>query len=264
MRQRRLEHLLLLGAQFAQVGVDALHRAVLCEQLRGADRAHALHSRHIVRRIPAKRQHIDNLRRAGDVVLGAELRRAIDFLLSSALARLVLEDMVLYQLAVVLVGRDHVYVHAFKGAALRKGADHVVRLEASDHQHRYAQRLHYIAERLEGVDDQLGRFAAIGLVLRVELVAEGPSGRVESHSHVRRLLLVYELQQIPGESEEYGSVLSLRIDHGPAQKGIVHLENQGVAVNQEQFHHSSGRNIGSQAGSSTGFWSRYGRRSSGM
>ena len=68
------------------------------------------------------------------------------------------------------------------------------------------------------------------------MVAEGASGRVEAHGDVRRLLPPYELQQVFRKAEKDGSIHPFCINHRPAQEGIVHLEDEGVAVNQEKFH----------------------------
>jgi len=68
------------------------------------------------------------------------------------------------------------------------------------------------------------------------LVAEGASGRVETHRDVRRLLPPDEFQQILREAEKDGSVHPFGVYHRPAQKGIIHLEDESVAVNQKKFH----------------------------
>ena len=117
MRQRCLEHLLLLGTQFAEMGVDIFDCSVFAQQFGCTYRAHSLYARHIVRCIPAKGKHIDNLRRAAYFVLCAEFGRTINFLLISAFARLVLENMVFDELSVILVRCHHIDIHSFLRAA---------------------------------------------------------------------------------------------------------------------------------------------------
>jgi len=53
---------------------------------------------------------------------------------------------------------------------------------------------------------------------------------------MRGLLAPYQLQQILREAEEDGRIHPLGIYHRPAQEGIVHLEDEGMAVNQKKFH----------------------------
>ena len=50
-----------------------------------------------------------------------------------------------------------------------------------------------------------------------------------------RFLTVDEFQKVFRESEEYGHVRTLGIDHRPSCESIVHLEDQGVAVNEKKL-----------------------------
>ena len=229
------EHRLLAGRQFLQMVVDSLHASVLGDELRGTDFTHALDARDVVRGVSADGQHVDDLRGVRDPVLGA-YRRGIQYLVvTSGLARLVLVHMGSHQLSVVLVRRDHVHVEALPCGAQGHGAYHVVGLEPRDHQDRDVHRPDYLRQGLEGVDDELRRVGTVGLVLRVHLVAESAARRVEGHGQVRGLLPLDEFEQVLGETEKYGGVHAFRVDHGPPQKGIVHLEDQRVAVDQEEF-----------------------------
>ena len=62
--------------------------------------------------------------------------------------------------------------------------------------------------------------------------------RVEHHGQMGRLFPGDEFQQVFGEPVENGGILSLRIDHRPAQEGVVHPENEGMPVNQVQCIHN--------------------------
>ena len=74
------------------------------------------------------------------------------------------------------------------------------------------------------------------LVLRIELIAEGSSRRVETHRQMTWLLALDKFKKVLRETEQDGSVCPLGIYHWPAQEGIVHLKYQGVAVYEKKFH----------------------------
>ena len=62
---------------------------------------------------------------------------------------------------------------------------------------------------------------------------ECASRRVEGHCKMGRLLLFYELEYVFRESEKYGHVRTLGVDHGMSKEGVVHLEDERVSVYQE-------------------------------
>ena len=140
------------------------------------------------------------------------------------------------ELAVVLVGSDHEHVEAVGGETLGGGADHVVGLVAGHHQHGHVHGPDDSGERFECVYDELGGLGAVGLVFRIEAVAEGASGRVEAHREMGGTLALHEFEQILGETEEYRGVDAPGVDNVPAQEGIVHLEDERMPVNQKKFH----------------------------
>jgi ribosome modulation factor len=49
-------------------------------------------------------------------------------------------------------------------------------------------------------------------------------------------LPVQEFQKIFGKTEKYGCIYSLAVYHGSPQEGVIHLENQRMAVYQKKFH----------------------------
>ena len=141
-----------------------------------------------------------------------------------------------YQLAVVFVWSDHVYVEALGGAAHGHRAYHIVGLETLYHQHRNIEGLNDGSQGLKRVDYQLRSFTAIGLVLRVQLITESASGRVETHCDVSGVLPVDKFQEILCKAEQNGCILALGINHGTPQEGIIHFENERVAVYEKKFH----------------------------
>ena len=219
------------------MGIDVLDAAVLGNQLPGAHLADALDARHVVRRVAADGEHVDDLDRVQDAPFLADGRAVDDLVVPAGLPGLVLENVLRDELAVVLVGRDHVHVHPFPRAAEGHRTDHVVGLEPLDHQHGDVHRLHQLREGLQRVDDELRGGRARPLVLGVQLVAEGAARRVEGHRQMRGLLPLHHLQQVLRKAVQDGHVRPLRVDHRPSQEGVVHLEDERVSVNEKQFVH---------------------------
>ena len=231
------EHILLTGRQFLQVGIDVFHRAEAGNQLPGAYLADALHAGHIVGGVAADGQHVDDLHRVQDAPALADGRPVDDFVFAAGLSGLVLEDVRGDQLTVVFVGGDHIDIQRFSGELDGHRPDDVVGLEARQHHHRDAERPDDFGDWLQGVDDQLRGRRARTLVLRVELVAECAARRVEGDGQMGGLFPLDQLQQVLGETVEDGGIGALGIDHRPARKGVVHLENEGVTVYEEEFVH---------------------------
>ena len=234
---RILKLRLLARGELGQMGIYVLDTAVLGHQLSGAHLADALDARHVVRRIAANGEHVDDLDRVQDAPFLTDGRAVDDLVVTAGLPGLVLENVLRDELAVVLVGRDHIHVHPFPRAAEGHRTDHVVGLEPLDHQHRNIQRLHQFRERLQRVDDKLRGRRARTLVLGVQFVAEGAARRVERHRQVRGLLPLDHLQQVLRKAVQDGHVRPLRVDHRPSQEGVVHLEDERVSVNEKQFVH---------------------------
>ena len=227
-----LELPLLAGRQLGQMGIDSVHRPILCDELGGTDFADALDAGDVVGRVAAEGQHVDHLRGRGNAPFLRQLGRTDDLVVPAGLAGLVLQDVRGDQLAVILVRRHHVDPETGGFCAAGHGTDDVVGLETVLHQHRHPERMQQLRQRLQRIDDQLRRRRARTLVGRIHLIAERAAGRVEGHGEMRRLFAVDELQQIFSETEEDGSVHPLRVDHRPAEERVVHLEDERVSVNE--------------------------------
>ena len=90
-----------------------------------------------------------------------------------------------------------------------------------------------LAKRLQGINHQLGSLLTGTLVLWIHLVSESASRRIECYGKMSRFFLFDKFEDIFGESEQDGHVGSFGIDHRMTQKGVIHLENQGVSVYQK-------------------------------
>ena len=112
-----LELRFLPRSQLVQMLVDLFHGTVFRDQLAGSDLSDSFDSRHIVGRVPADGQHVDDLLWRLDSVLFTDFLDADDLVVKSALSWLVLPDVRLDQLPVILVWSHHVDIQPFPGAA---------------------------------------------------------------------------------------------------------------------------------------------------
>ena len=192
--------------------------------------SHTFHSRDIVRGVSADSQDFNDLFRVADAVFSADLFFSEDFPFTSGLARLVLDYMVGHELSVILVRSHHIHCEPFGCSLACDSPDHIVRFIPHDHEHRDVQRLANLREGFECVYHQLRGCFPCRLVVGIYAVAECPSGRVERHCQMGGPFLFDKFQDIFREPEQDGSVFSFGIDHRMPEKGIVHLENEGVSV----------------------------------
>ena len=223
---------LLSCRKFVDVPVDVLDCAVLCNQFSGSYFAYALDSWHIIRCIAAKCKHFNDLRRIVNAVFLADCLDIHDFVGASGFSRLDLEDVFFDELAVVLVRRDHIDLFAGCSLTFCHRADDVVRLESGHHQHRYFQCSADSRERFKSINDKLRCSGPGRLVFRIHDISERPSRRVECNCQIFRMFSIYQFQNVFSESEKDGHVRPFRIDHGTAQKCIVHLEYQRMSIDQ--------------------------------
>ena len=231
------EHGALFFAQLMEMLINPFQRAVFANQFGGAYLSHAADARHVVGRISADGQHVDDLRRLGNAPFGTEFGDAPELRFRTVLAGFELEGMRTDELPVILVRSEHEHVQPFAGVLDGNGANHVVGLEAGHHQNGDVERLHQFRKRLQCLFDQFRSGGAGAFVGRIQLVAKAAARRVESHGQMAGFLPIDQLQQVLGEAVEDGHVLALGVDHGSAQKCVVHFENQRVAVYQQEFVH---------------------------
>ena len=145
--------------------------------------------------------------------------------------------MVTDELAVILVGSHHVHIHLRRTELRRNGAKDVIGLETADCKDGDIHGLNQLSKRFQRIDYKLRSRRTRTLVLGIHLVPERSPRRVESHHHMRGILPLEHLQKVFGKPIEDGHVLPLGVYHRPSEKGVVHLEHQGVSVNQQQFSH---------------------------
>ena len=143
------EGLPLLRRELVEMGVDVFDRPELRDQLAGADFAHALDSRYIVRCVAAYGKDLNDLLWPLDPVFFTHLVDIDELAFAARLSRLVLDDVRTYELTVVLVRRDHVHLETFLLSPFCHRTDHIVGLISLYHQHRELHRPAQLAQRLE-------------------------------------------------------------------------------------------------------------------
>ena len=196
------EHRFLPRGKLIQMVVNALYRSVFGDQLTGSYLTHPFDTRDVVRSVSADGQHVDDLGRGLDAIFASDLIHPDNLVVASGFSGLVLPDVILDELSVILVRSDHVDIQTFPGASLRHGTNHVVRLIAHHHECRDVHRPAKLLKRFQGIDYQLGRLRPVSLVLRVHLVTESPSRRIEGDRQIVGFFPVDQFQDIFGEPEE--------------------------------------------------------------
>ena len=161
---------------------DAFQRPVLLQPFHRSLGADLAHPGHVVDRIAHQREPVDD-----------PLRRHPEFgqhtLAVQSLGRRIVAGhgvdqghVIIDQLRHVLVAGAHHRAQPLAPGALTERADHIIGLDAFDHDERPAHSAHHAVDR-RNLQRQIGRCrGSIRLVLVVEVVAKGAPGGVKHHS----------------------------------------------------------------------------------
>ena len=215
---------------------DGIQRAVFVQPLGGCLGAHLVHARHVVHRIAGQRQEIDDLPRinaklvahAGRVHHGG--RHAV------AGHRVDQQRLVIHQLRQVLVAGGDDGAHAGSTCAGGQRADHVISLDARHHQQRPAQRLRQFMDGRDLRHQRLGGLAAVGLVMFVQIVAEGAPRRVEDHRPQRGPAMQPGVVAQPTQHADHPMDGAGRLARLVAQvrQGMIGAKQVAGAIDQQQ------------------------------
>ena len=228
---------LLLGAgglDLVDVLVDLLDRAVLIEQLDGADLTHALDAGNVVRLVADQRLEVDDLDGL-NLVAGAHSRRAV---VGGVLALVrvveVDRDVVGDELKDVAVQRADPGVETVGNGLIGERTEYVVGLETGFLVDRHRERLGDLAATFDLGGQILRHRFAVGLVVRVDVAAEhGGIVDVEGEGRVRRLERAEDVQERRGEAPDSAG----RFAGGGAQIRTLHgeicAEDQSVGVEND-------------------------------
>ena len=105
------------------------------------------------------------------------------------------------ELGEVFVGTDDQHVQPRAAGLRRQRADHVIGLDTVDGDHRECHGIEQLANARKLAFQIVRRVAAIGLVLRIPVVAEGVAWRIEDHAETLRLVVLVEPPQHVEEAE---------------------------------------------------------------
>ena len=159
----------------------------------------------------------------------------------NALARVEHGDAVGNQLERVAVAGADQHVETLGLGLGGQGADHVVRLEARLFHVGDVEGLQHLLDQVELTLELVRGLGPVGLVLGVDLGAEGLPGHVEGHAQVGRRLVAQHVDQHRGEAEHAVGVLAGlggEVFHRESEEGSI---SDGVPVDQHQLGSGLGR-----------------------
>ena len=213
---------------------DVVQRAVLRQPFHCGFRPDLGHTRHVVHAVTDQRQVIDDaFRRHAEFFLDAiDIE---DFVGHGVDQR----DLCRYQLCDVLVAGGNHHAQTRLLGLPRQCADHVIGLDTADFQQRPAHRDNRLLQRTDLRCQLIGHGRTIGLVLGVEIIAEGFALGIEYAGAVfRRHILVQPAQHVKHAINGIGGFAAAVAQVADGMKRAVQI---GRTVNEEQgFHAGSG------------------------
>ena len=138
-----------------------------------------------------------------------------------------------HELPIILVGRHHENADFIGRKPPCQGTNYVVCLEFGNLNDRDVVGLENFLDDRYCEADALGRFFALCLVFRVDLVSKRTSFRVESHSNIVRILLFQHLFERVDEAHNGRSVFAFTVLDWSANKSIICSVNERVCVKKE-------------------------------
>ena len=227
----RLDLFAQLAFNLGSRGEHVVDAAEFAYELGGGLRTHAGASREVVGRIAHQRQEVDDLSRGVEFVLGAHLVGAHSFV-SAAVTWPEYEHVVAHQLAIVLVGREHIGRDAGSSSLGCERTDDIVSLETVHLQHRDVHSLNdalYDRHRSAYV---FGCLLALCLVRRECLVAKRLA-MVERHTDMCGLLFGENLVESIDKSHHGRGVHALGIDARIFDERIICTVDERVSVEKK-------------------------------
>ena len=230
--------LLLLGREFIQMLEQVVYASVGSDQLLGANLSDPLDPRHIVRSVSPDGKYVYDRLRIFDSIVGADFIFVHYIYLSGrAFRKLVLEYVVVYELAVVLVRSNHIDLRRIRSPLPGHGADDIIRFETFHAQSRDVESFEYLFQRLKRIHYKLRSRWTVGLVVFVNFMPECFCMEVKSYSQVGRMLFADKFQHHFGKAVKDGCIYPFGIDKRMPHEGIVHPEYLCVTVYEKYLVH---------------------------
>ncbi len=194
----------------------------------GAD---LLDARHVVDRVAHQRLVVDH-----QVGRHTEFRRDTGHVALLAVHRVDDGDVLVHQLAQVLVAAGHDHFDALRRGRLGQRADHVVGLDVGHAEHGPAHELHHLVDGIDLAAQVVGHRRAVGLVFGVQVVAKRLARRVEDAGRVVRANLAAQRRHHVDHSADGAGGRALRVaGHGPqvghGMEGAVEIAR---AIDEQQ------------------------------
>ena len=225
-----------LALDLAGMGDDTRQVAEFLEPLDGGLGAAARHARDIVDTVADQGQVVDDaLRRHAE--LGDD-PLPVQALVAHGIDQ---GDVLSYQLRQILVAGGDEGCQAAGGGAGRQGADDVVGFHFWHRQQRQPQGTDHGVERLDLLPQIVRHGRAMGLVVGVEIVAEGLARGIEHHRHQFRLIILPQLAQHVDHA--YQGAGGLPFGVGQLGQGVIGAEEVGGGVDEDQ-----GKGLGHDGG----------------
>ncbi len=222
-------------ADLPRMRKHAIERAVLAEPAYRGLRSDLFDARNIVDAVADQRQVIDDAFRRNakaryhPVPIEAPSRSAVA---AHGVEQL---HLIVDQLGQVLVGRDDHDPQAFAPRPFGQGADHVVGLHTRDLQNRPTQRLYRLVDRRDLGGQVVRHRGAIGLVFRVQVVAESLAFRIEHTGPVLgRTILGQNAQHADEAADRPGRFAPGGAQIGQRMKRAVQVPG---TIDQQQSRH---------------------------
>jgi hypothetical protein len=184
---------------------------------------------HVVDAVAHQREVVDDL-----VGAHAELRHHAGFVERVVAHRVEQRHLGAHQLCEILVARGDQHGHARRAGLARERADHVVGLDAGNAQHRDAQRLDQLDHRLDLLPHLVRHRWAVGLVLRIQRVAERGARGVEHERGVARLLLQRGAQHADDAVQRAGGK---PVGRGERRQRVERAVQVRRPIDQDQARH---------------------------
>ena len=222
----------LLGLDLVQARIQLVDRAELLEQLRGGLLADAGHAGDVVGRVALEADVVGDLGRRDSEALEHGGRR-VDLDVGHTPTRAHHPDVLVDHLHGVPVAGDDDRADPLALGLFGQRAEDVVGLVPRLDEVGDAEPLHELGQERPLGGQPVGHVRTLGLVLLVELVAEGPLARVPGADDAGGPVLAHDLEQHLAEAEErVGRLSGLRRD-GLGQRE-ERPEREAAAVEQEQ------------------------------
>ena len=143
--------------------------------------------------------------------------------------------IVVNELSEILVGSDHICEKTAPASEHRQRAYHIVGLIARLFYNSYIISLGDALDVGHSLANILGSLFAPGFILRIDLVSESATLRVEADGNMRGIFALEQVLKRIDEAKNRRRIEFLRSVARSAYQCIISSKNQGISIEQNQF-----------------------------